>query len=77
MNWKYSLTVEKCGVLGRREWAAIPPVQIEYQKKPVDFVIIHHTGSLTCDKKRTCAEVIENIQGYHMRSLDYYDIGYK
>lgn len=71
------IAVNNCGVLGRREWSAVPPLKVDYQKRPVEFVIIHHTAGLTCDKKRTCAETIENIQGYHMRSLEYDDIGYK
>lgn len=63
--------------MGRREWSALPPTTVEYQKKPVEFVIIHHTAGLTCNRKRECAEVLENIQGYHMKSLEYDDIGYK
>lgn len=66
-----------CNVLGRREWSAVPPKQVAYQKRPVEYVIVHHTGGLTCESKRSCAEVLENIQGYHMRTLEFSDIGYK
>lgn len=73
----FPIAANKCGVLSRRDWSAVPPTEIEYQKKPVEFVIIHHTAGLTCDKKRQCAEILENIQGYHMGTLGFYDIGYK
>lgn len=61
----------------RTEWGARVPIQIQYQIPPLQYVLIHHTVTPTCSTESGCAELLKNMQNFHMDELEYYDIGYK
>ena len=61
--------IGKCSeleIVRRSEWGAEKPTQEETIRLPVSKLVIHHTESLTCDSKDTCAKKMRNIQHYHM-----------
>ncbi|XP_055389710.1 peptidoglycan-recognition protein SA-like [Condylostylus longicornis] len=60
----------------RKKWGGLPTLSVEYQIIPVKFVIIHHTVTSTCTSYSQCAEIVQNIQDYHMKKLGWSDIGY-
>lgn len=61
----------------KRQWGGKPARGINYQVRPVRFVIIHHTVTAECSGFVECAEILQGMQAYHQTELDYYDIGYK
>lgn len=64
-------------IITKQRWAGKPATTIDYQIIPIKFVIIHHTVTGQCDKKSKCAQILQNIQHYHMKELGYWDIGFK
>ncbi|KAJ8733169.1 hypothetical protein PYW08_001467 [Mythimna loreyi] len=63
-----------CGIVTKREWDGLSPLQVEYLARPVDLVIIQHTVTRTCNTDEKCAEIVRNIQTNHMDNLGYADI---
>lgn len=61
----------------KRQWGGQPSPEISYRPIPVKYVVIHHTVTPECDTFPTCAELLQNMQNYHMQDLKYDDIGYK
>lgn len=64
-----------CNVVSKRDWDGLTPIHVEYLPRPVSLVIIQHTVTGTCSTDAKCAEVVRNIQTYHMDNLNYWDIG--
>ncbi|CAH2070997.1 unnamed protein product, partial [Iphiclides podalirius] len=63
-------------IVSRKDWDGLRPVRVKYLPRPVDLVIIQHTATSTCETDSGCAELVRNIQSYHMESLNYWDIGH-
>lgn len=61
----------------KRQWGGKPAKTLNYQVRPIRYVIIHHTVSDECSEFLRCAAILQNTQTYHMNDLDYDDIGYK
>lgn len=61
----------------RQRWSARPSTSTDYQLRPVRYVIVHHTATVTCSTKSKCSRIISRIQAFHMERMDYDDIGYK
>lgn len=61
----------------KRQWGGKPAHGINYQVRPVRFVVIHHTVTSACSGFVQCAELLQGMQSYHQTQLDYHDIGYK
>ncbi|EDV95379.1 peptidoglycan-recognition protein SA [Drosophila grimshawi] len=60
----------------KRQWGGKPARGLDYQVRPVPFVIIHHTVTGECNSFVQCAEILQGMQTYHQTELNYYDIGY-
>ncbi|XP_030568529.1 peptidoglycan-recognition protein SA [Drosophila novamexicana] len=60
----------------KRQWGGKPAHGINYQVRPVRFVVIHHTVTSACSGFVQCAELLQGMQSYHQTQLDYHDIGY-
>ncbi|ALC48229.1 PGRP-SA [Drosophila busckii] len=60
----------------KRQWGGKPASGLDYQVRPIRFVVIHHTVSAECTTFAQCAEILQNTQRFHQVDLDYYDIGY-
>ncbi|KAJ8687422.1 hypothetical protein QAD02_023216 [Eretmocerus hayati] len=62
----------------RFEWQASLPVEArtELDEIPPPYVIIIHTVTEFCITILECIENVQGIQDYHMRGLNYNDIGY-
>ncbi|CAK1599021.1 unnamed protein product [Parnassius mnemosyne] len=62
-------------IVTRKDWDGLRPVHVSYLPRPVALVIIQHTVTSTCNTDEKCAEIVRNIQSYHMENLNYWDIG--
>ncbi|XP_026321947.1 peptidoglycan recognition protein-like [Hyposmocoma kahamanoa] len=70
-----SFVYADCGVVTKKQWGGLSPTHVEYLPRPVDLVIIQHTVTPTCETDQSCEERVANIQGFHMDSLNFWDIG--
>lgn len=61
----------------KRQWGGKPALGLNYQLRPVRYVVIHHTVTSSCSGLVQCGDLLQNMQSYHQSQLDYYDIGYK
>lgn len=61
----------------KRQWGGKPARGINYQLRPIRYVIIHHTVTAECSSFIECADILQGMQGYHQTELNYFDIGYK
>ncbi|CAG9794952.1 unnamed protein product [Diatraea saccharalis] len=64
-----------CNVVTKKDWDGLEAVRVNYMARPVDLVIIQHTVSPFCKTDARCAELVRNIQNYHMDTLNLDDIG--
>ncbi|XP_034477255.1 peptidoglycan-recognition protein SA [Drosophila innubila] len=60
----------------KRQWGGKPASALNYQLRPIRFVVIHHTVTSECSAFVQCAEILQNVQNYHQSQLDFDDIGY-
>ncbi|EDW06180.1 peptidoglycan-recognition protein SA [Drosophila mojavensis] len=60
----------------KRQWGGKPARSLNYQLRPIRYVVIHHTVTAECSGFVECAEILQGMQAYHQTQLDYYDIGY-
>ncbi|KAM8719779.1 hypothetical protein ACLKA7_005926 [Drosophila subpalustris] len=60
----------------KRQWGGKPASALDYQVRPIPFVVIHHTVTGECSAFVQCSEILQNIQNYHQTQLDFNDIGY-
>ncbi|XP_071054026.1 peptidoglycan-recognition protein LF-like isoform X7 [Onthophagus taurus] len=64
-------------MLPRSDWGAVPHKgDYTLLKKPVPYVIIHHTATERCFSRDTCKAQAFNIQHFHMESFKFDDVGY-
>ncbi|XP_017136675.1 peptidoglycan-recognition protein LF isoform X1 [Drosophila miranda] len=64
-------------ILDRIEWQGEPPSdKYEHLKLPITNVIISHTATEGCKTEEICIYRMQTIQGFHMKSLGWVDIGY-
>ncbi|XP_017085244.1 peptidoglycan-recognition protein LF [Drosophila eugracilis] len=64
-------------ILDRSEWQGEPPSgKYPHLKLPVSNVIIHHTATEGCEREDVCIRQMQIIQAFHMKSLEWVDIGY-
>lgn len=64
-------------IVSRIKWCAKPPKAIEYMKKPVPFVVIHHSAiPLACTTQEKCIQAMRSMQTYHQETQGWNDIGY-
>ncbi|SPP85409.1 peptidoglycan-recognition protein LF [Drosophila guanche] len=64
-------------ILDRSEWQGEPPSsKPEHLKLPISNVIISHTATEGCETEEICIYRMQTIQGFHMKSLGWLDIGY-
>lgn len=61
----------------KRQWGGKPALGLNYQVRPVRYVVIHHTVTASCSGLVQCADKLQGMQIYHQNELDYDDIGYK
>lgn len=61
----------------KRQWGGKPALGLNYQVRPVRYVVIHHTVTGSCSGLVQCGDILQNMQSYHQGQLDYFDIGYK
>lgn len=61
----------------KRQWGGKPALGLNYQLRPVRYVVIHHTVTSSCSGLVQCGDLLQNMQSYHQSQLDYFDIGYK
>ncbi|XP_037940326.1 peptidoglycan-recognition protein SA-like [Teleopsis dalmanni] len=60
----------------KRQWGAKIANEVNYQVKPVHFVIIHHTVTEECSKFPECSELLQNMQHSQMTTQKFDDIAY-
>ncbi|XP_048225224.1 peptidoglycan recognition protein 1 [Perognathus longimembris pacificus] len=60
----------------RREWGALVSKCSEPLQLPAHYVVISHTAGSTCSSPALCEKQAQNIQSYHMRSLNWCDVSY-
>ncbi|EDV32591.1 uncharacterized protein Dana_GF22064 [Drosophila ananassae] len=60
----------------KRQWGGKPSLGLHYQVRPIRYVVIHHTVTSECSGLLQCAEILQNMQGYHQNELNYNDISY-
>lgn len=63
-------------ILERAQWGARRWKSVNYLVTPLLYVVIHHTATPECDKFSDCADIVKNIQDYHMDDLKWDDIGH-
>lgn len=63
--------------VAKRKWGGRVARTVDYELLPIKYVIVHHTVTAACTKKAKCAEILSNIQTYHMDQLGFDDIAYK
>ncbi|XP_059609449.1 peptidoglycan recognition protein-like isoform X2 [Phlebotomus argentipes] len=63
-------------IVTRKRWQAREPLHVFYTILPLEFVIVHHTVTNTCNAQRKCVPIVQSIQNYHMDDLKFDDIGY-
>ncbi|GAB0091387.1 Peptidoglycan-recognition protein [Sergentomyia squamirostris] len=63
-------------IFTRKQWRARKPLKVYYNLLPVEYIIIHHTVTESCNMERKCIPIVQNIQNYHMSDVKLDDIGY-
>ncbi|KAH8270086.1 hypothetical protein KR018_003804 [Drosophila ironensis] len=77
MTHSMNATNKGLRILDRSEWQGEPPSgKYPHLQLPVSNVIIHHTATEGCEQEETCIYRMQTIQAFHMKSLDWTDIGY-
>ncbi|CAH0407522.1 unnamed protein product [Chilo suppressalis] len=71
----FNCTNGECDVVSKKEWDGLDAVKVNYLPRPVDLVIIQHTVTQPCTTDARCAQIVQNIQTYHMEQLNLWDIG--
>ncbi|XP_065337954.1 peptidoglycan-recognition protein SC2-like [Cloeon dipterum] len=71
------VAVSSCPTIITRDgWGARPATRRTNLRRPVPFVLIHHSAGNNCDNLSKCTSTVRNIQAYHMDSRRWSDIGY-
>ncbi|KAL2763056.1 peptidoglycan recognition protein 1 precursor, partial [Daubentonia madagascariensis] len=66
-----------CGpIVPRSEWRALASECIQPLSLPVRYVVVSHTAGSTCDSPPSCQQQARNVQSYHIRTLEWCDVGY-
>ncbi|KAH8387295.1 hypothetical protein KR093_006097, partial [Drosophila rubida] len=60
----------------KAQWGGKLALGLNYQVRPIRYVIIHHTVTSECASFTQCAEILQSTQTYHQTQLDFFDIGY-
>ncbi|XP_030381094.1 peptidoglycan-recognition protein SA [Scaptodrosophila lebanonensis] len=60
----------------KRQWGGKPATGLDYQVRPIRYVVVHHTVTSDCSGFVECAEILQNMQSYHQNQLNYHDICY-
>ncbi|OXU20278.1 hypothetical protein TSAR_006685 [Trichomalopsis sarcophagae] len=63
-------------IIERSQWGAKRWKEVNYLVTPLLYVIIHHTATPECNSFSSCADIVKNIQKYHMNDLKWFDIGH-
>lgn len=63
-------------IVKRAQWGAQKSTNVTYQLKPVQYVVIHHTATATCDEMPICKNIVRSIQDAHQSMNKWSDIGY-
>jgi N-acetylmuramoyl-L-alanine amidase len=63
-------------IITRLEWLAEFPTEETPLNNPVQYVVILHTGDVTCSTPEACGKTVKHIQTVHMSSNRWNDIGY-
>lgn len=63
-------------IILRTQWNAKKSVSDNFLIPPLEYVVIHHTVTPECRSQSSCSSQMQNIQSYHMDSLEWHDIGY-
>lgn len=64
-------------IIKREQWGALKSTNVTYQVMPVQYVVIHHTATVTCDEMPICKNIVRSIQDAHQSMNKWSDIGYK
>lgn len=64
-------------IIKRAGWSASKSTNVTYQIKPVQYVVIHHTATQSCNEMPVCKEIVKSIQDQHQKNNQWSDIGYK
>ncbi|KAG8229559.1 hypothetical protein J437_LFUL009033 [Ladona fulva] len=68
---------EKAELVTREQWGGLPPKHpADNLTVPTPYVIISHTATDFCSTLEECAAVVRSVQTYHMKSRNWWDIGY-
>ncbi|EDS28912.1 peptidoglycan recognition protein [Culex quinquefasciatus] len=63
-------------IIKREQWGALKSTNVTYQVMPVQYVVIHHTATVTCDEMPICKNIVRSIQDAHQSMNKWSDIGY-
>ncbi|XP_071453598.1 peptidoglycan-recognition protein SC2-like [Hetaerina americana] len=64
-------------LVSRQQWGGKPPkAPADPLTLPVPYVIVSHTATEHCYTFEDCAAVVRSVQGFHMGSRDWWDVGY-
>ncbi|KAL1490235.1 hypothetical protein ABEB36_012964 [Hypothenemus hampei] len=63
-------------IISRTRWGARPAHAVDYAIIPIQNVVIHHTVTRDCNTEEECAELLKEIQNFHLDILEFHDIGY-
>ncbi|XP_062542733.1 peptidoglycan-recognition protein 2-like [Armigeres subalbatus] len=63
-------------IIKRAGWSASKSTNVTYQIKPVQYVVIHHTATQSCNEMPVCKEIVKSIQDQHQKNNQWSDIGY-
>ncbi|KAM4825891.1 peptidoglycan recognition protein 1 isoform 1-T1 [Thomomys bottae] len=63
-------------IVPRKEWGALVSKCSDALKLPARYVVISHTAGSACACPSLCEKQVQNVQSYHMRTLDWCDVAY-
>ncbi|KRT81352.1 hypothetical protein AMK59_5023 [Oryctes borbonicus] len=58
-------------------WGARAATAVDYCIIPLKYVIVHHTLTPSCNSESACADLLKNLQNFHIDTQGFHDIGYK
>ncbi|XP_032128909.1 peptidoglycan recognition protein 1-like [Sapajus apella] len=63
-------------IVPRREWGALASKCSTPLSQPVRYVVVSHTAGSSCNTPASCQQQAQNVQHYHMKTLNWCDVGY-
>ncbi|GJQ80275.1 PGRPS1 [Trypoxylus dichotomus] len=63
-------------IVTKNDWGARAAATVDYSIIPLKYVIVHHTLTPSCKCESACADLLKNLQNFHMDIQGFHDIGY-